>query len=82
MGTEEVRAPPQRTRPRPSARSVVLRAMWGAACPVRMGDATVCCAACRRVRLEAVGHPTGFSGCPLLQEKVERLRARTHYGGT
>ncbi|KAH7931588.1 hypothetical protein HPB51_029800 [Rhipicephalus microplus] len=53
----------------------------GAACPVRMGDATVCCAACRRVGLEAVGHPTGFSGCPLLQEKVARLRARTHYGG-
>ncbi|KAH7985449.1 hypothetical protein HPB51_026824 [Rhipicephalus microplus] len=54
----------------------------GAACPVRMGDATVCCAACRRVGLEAAGHPTGFSGCPLLQEKVARLRARTHYGRT
>ncbi|KAH8036487.1 hypothetical protein HPB51_000683 [Rhipicephalus microplus] len=53
----------------------------GDACPVRMGDATVCCAACRRVGLEAAGHPTGFSGCPLLQEKVARLRARTHYGG-
>ncbi|KAH8036384.1 hypothetical protein HPB51_000166 [Rhipicephalus microplus] len=51
-----------------------------AACPVRICDATVCCAACRRVGLEAVGYPTGFSGCPLLLERVARLRARTHYG--
>lgn len=53
----------------------------GAACTVRMGDAAVCCAACRRAGLEASGHPTGFPGCPLLTERVARLRARTHYGG-
>ncbi|KAH6920896.1 hypothetical protein HPB50_028113 [Hyalomma asiaticum] len=53
----------------------------GATCSVRMGDAAVCCAACRRAGLEATGHPTGFPGCPLLMDRVARLRARTHYGG-
>ncbi|KAL3221555.1 hypothetical protein MRX96_005047 [Rhipicephalus microplus] len=28
----------------------------------------------------AEGHPAGFPGCPLLMERVVRLRARTNYG--
>ncbi|KAL3203835.1 hypothetical protein MRX96_041677 [Rhipicephalus microplus] len=81
MGTEEVRAPPQRTRSKAVCTKCGAEGHVRAACPVRMGDATVCCAACRRVGLEAVGYPTGFSGCPLLLETVARLRARTYYGG-
>ncbi|KAH8028548.1 hypothetical protein HPB51_017674 [Rhipicephalus microplus] len=53
----------------------------GSTCPVKMGDATLCCAACHRVGLEATKHPTGFLGCPLLLERIARLRARMHYGG-
>ncbi|KAH6941173.1 hypothetical protein HPB50_014592 [Hyalomma asiaticum] len=47
---------------------------------VRMGDAAVFYAEYRRAGRPAEGHPTGFPGCPLLMEKVARLKARTNYG--
>ncbi|KAH6941946.1 hypothetical protein HPB50_024811 [Hyalomma asiaticum] len=49
-------------------------------CAVRMGDAAVCCAECRRAGRPAEGHPAGFPGCPLLVERVARLKARTNCG--
>ncbi|KAH7963852.1 hypothetical protein HPB52_023725 [Rhipicephalus sanguineus] len=54
----------------------------GTDCAVRMGDPAVTCAECRRAGLEAAGHPTGHPQCPLLVDRVSRLRARTNYGGT
>lgn len=54
----------------------------GAVCTVRAGDPSVCCAPCRRAGWEASGHPAGHPECPLLLDKVARLRARTNYGGT
>ncbi|KAH7963914.1 hypothetical protein HPB52_023787 [Rhipicephalus sanguineus] len=53
----------------------------GAACTVRAGDPSVCCAPCRCAGWEASGHPAGHPECPLLLDKVARLRARTNYGG-
>ncbi|KAH7937635.1 hypothetical protein HPB49_013934 [Dermacentor silvarum] len=50
-------------------------------CTVRFGDAAVCCAPCRGAGLEASGHPAGFHTCPVLLQRVARLRARTDYGG-
>ncbi|KAH7963062.1 hypothetical protein HPB52_019460 [Rhipicephalus sanguineus] len=50
------------------------------ACTVRLGDPTVACAECRRAGLDAEGHPTGYPHCPLLLERVARMRARTNYG--
>ncbi|KAH7986732.1 hypothetical protein HPB51_026611 [Rhipicephalus microplus] len=46
---------------------------------VRTGGGAVCCSECRRAGRPAVGHPVGFPGCPLLMERVARLRARTNY---
>ncbi|KAH7963891.1 hypothetical protein HPB52_023764 [Rhipicephalus sanguineus] len=54
----------------------------GTACTVRLGESAVCCAECRRAGLQVEGHPTGFPQCPLLLDRVARLRARTNYGGT
>ncbi|KAH7961728.1 hypothetical protein HPB52_011602 [Rhipicephalus sanguineus] len=54
----------------------------GTDCAVRTGDPAVTCAECRRAGLEASGHPTGHPQCPLLVDRVSRLRARTNYGGT
>ncbi|KAH7987086.1 hypothetical protein HPB52_024531 [Rhipicephalus sanguineus] len=51
-------------------------------CAVRAGDASVCCAPCRSAGWEASGHPAGHPHCPLLVDKVARLRARTNYGGS
>ncbi|KAL3199008.1 hypothetical protein MRX96_044107 [Rhipicephalus microplus] len=53
----------------------------GSQCTVREGDAAVKCAACQRAGLSAAGHPAVHLQCPLLKEKVARLRARTNYGG-
>ncbi|KAH7963850.1 hypothetical protein HPB52_023723 [Rhipicephalus sanguineus] len=50
------------------------------ACSVRMGDPAVCCAECRRAGRTAEGHPAGFPACPILTERVARIRARTDYG--
>ncbi|KAH7933454.1 hypothetical protein HPB49_012600 [Dermacentor silvarum] len=50
-------------------------------CRVRVGDAAVCCAECGRAGRDTTDHPTGFPECPILVEKVARLRARTNYGG-
>ncbi|KAH7973230.1 hypothetical protein HPB52_023188 [Rhipicephalus sanguineus] len=52
----------------------------GADCAVHMGDASVNCAECRRAGLDAGGYPAGFSQCPLLLDRVARLRARINYG--
>ncbi|KAH7961707.1 hypothetical protein HPB52_011558 [Rhipicephalus sanguineus] len=54
----------------------------GTDCAVRMGDPAVTCVECRRAGLEASGHPTGHPQCPLLVDRVSRLRARTNNGGT
>ncbi|KAH7963916.1 hypothetical protein HPB52_023789 [Rhipicephalus sanguineus] len=53
----------------------------GSSCHVRSGDPSVCCVECRRAGLDETGHTTGFSQCPLLLDRVARLRARTNYGG-
>ncbi|KAH7965522.1 hypothetical protein HPB49_008533 [Dermacentor silvarum] len=44
-------------------------------CSVRVGDAAVSCAECRRAL-----HPLGDARCPILQERVARMRLRTNYG--
>ncbi|KAH7978466.1 hypothetical protein HPB49_005580 [Dermacentor silvarum] len=49
------------------------------ACSVRMGDAAVCCAECRRAE-RASSHPTGDTRCLILLERVARMRMRTNYG--
>ncbi|KAH7933581.1 hypothetical protein HPB49_014036 [Dermacentor silvarum] len=49
-------------------------------CTVRFGDAAVCCAPCRGAGLEASGQPAGYHACPVLLQRVARLRARTDYG--
>ncbi|KAH7965996.1 hypothetical protein HPB49_012540 [Dermacentor silvarum] len=48
-------------------------------CSVRVGDAAVTCAVCRRLD-RASSHPTGDAACPVLVERVARMRARTDYG--
>ncbi|KAH7933568.1 hypothetical protein HPB49_014023 [Dermacentor silvarum] len=52
----------------------------GSTCRVRMGEAAVCCAECRRAGLPSSSHPAGHPECPRLMERVARLRARTNYG--
>ncbi|KAH7977855.1 hypothetical protein HPB49_003763 [Dermacentor silvarum] len=49
------------------------------ACSVRMGDAAVCCAEGRRAEW-ASSHPTGDARCPILLERVARMRMCTNYG--
>ncbi|XP_070384940.1 uncharacterized protein [Dermacentor albipictus] len=51
----------------------------GDTCQVRMGDEAVRCAECDRAGLSSA-HPAGFPQCPILMERVARLRARTNYG--
>lgn len=46
---------------------------------VRAGDEAVACNECRRVDLPST-HPTGHMDCPLLQDRVACLKARTDYG--
>ncbi|KAH7933746.1 hypothetical protein HPB49_016700 [Dermacentor silvarum] len=52
----------------------------GSTCIVRMGEAAVCCAECRRAGHPSSSHPAGHPECPRLMERVARLRARTNYG--
>ncbi|KAH6919935.1 hypothetical protein HPB50_029074 [Hyalomma asiaticum] len=54
----------------------------GTNCAVRAGGAAECCAACRRAGLEAAGHAAGSEACPLLRDRIVRMRARTQYGET
>ncbi|KAH7953891.1 hypothetical protein HPB49_013709 [Dermacentor silvarum] len=48
-------------------------------CSIRVGDAAVSCAECRRAERESL-HPLGDARCPILQERVARMRLRTNYG--
>lgn len=54
----------------------------GVNCTVRVGSEAESCAPCRRAGLEAAGHAAGSEACPLLREKVARMRNRTDYGPT
>ncbi|KAH7933596.1 hypothetical protein HPB49_014198 [Dermacentor silvarum] len=38
-------------------------------CMIRMGDAAVCCAACRGTGRVPAGHPAGDHRCPALAER-------------
>lgn len=49
------------------------------ACTVRMGDTAVLCNECRKEGRQS-SHPTGHECCPVLQDRVARMRARTDYG--
>ncbi|XP_070384958.1 uncharacterized protein [Dermacentor albipictus] len=51
----------------------------GDTCTVRMRDEAVRCAECDRAGLSSA-RPAGFPQCPILMERVARLRARTNYG--
>lgn len=48
-------------------------------CVVRAGDEAVTCNEWRRVGLPST-HPTGHMDCPVLQDRIARLKARTDYG--
>lgn len=52
----------------------------GSDCTVRAGDAAVCCTECRRQGRAVLGHPTGDRRCPVLNDRIARLKARTDYG--
>ncbi|KAH6924171.1 hypothetical protein HPB50_013249 [Hyalomma asiaticum] len=54
----------------------------GVNCNVHVGSAAESCAPCRRAGLEAAGHAAGSEACPLLRERVARMRNRTDYGQT
>ncbi|KAH6940883.1 hypothetical protein HPB50_009343 [Hyalomma asiaticum] len=46
------------------------------------GGTAECWAVCPRAGMEAAGHAAGSHGCPLLRDRVARMRARTDYGET
>lgn len=48
-------------------------------CAVRSGDDAVACNECRKLGRPS-SHPTGHIECPVLVDRVARLRARTDYG--
>lgn len=51
----------------------------GEQCAVRAGDPQAACNECKKQARQST-HPVGHSSCPILQERVARLRARTDYG--
>ncbi|KAH8041150.1 hypothetical protein HPB51_013810 [Rhipicephalus microplus] len=51
----------------------------GEACTLRNNDPGIVCNECQKVAKPS-SHPTGHEMCPILRERVARMRARTDYG--